>query len=592
MALRRLALVAVAVAGAALAFAGPAQAVDPPSCDATTIWARPGIAHVHELSCWGVDSVELASPPQHARLEGLVLSYEVKFRLTPDASSPEDDAFTLHLTGQGGTTDQVIHIDTVPLSRNTPPHCYPVSVAQRTSAATPTLVGFEVSCLDDEHDDFTIYGGGPGTHPDAPLFDDGHLGSTVAWHYLPTIASGQEQTTYYAVDELGARSADAPISVEVGPAVDRRPLCSQDGFFPIPSLGVLSRPGATRHVVVYCGDADRDPVVPRVAIAPSRGDLTAFDVGPLQQLAAGSGVRIDATYVPRTPFEGSDQFAVVAGGPRGDGSPLPVEVTARALPANEPATCWASPAHIGDDPEADLTASCRDDDGDPITAALVTAPAHGHAAAPVVRPDYFAPDQDLSVGYTPDPGYVGHDALTVAISDASGVTQTLELTVTTGWTTGITAPYTIGEPYAWPELSWPSGPTWQPSVGQALPVTPVEQARRALGTRAVRLVARVGDAGVYARRDVVRASAHTRALAVTCPVRCAVTSRSSVAGRGAGAVRHRVSPGRAAALSLALSSAQRARVRRAGHARVLFRLTVTRTGGKPRRATVRVALRG
>ncbi len=90
----------------------------------------------------------------------------------------------------------------------------------------------------------------------------------------------------------------------------------------------------------------------------------------------------------------------------------------------------------------------------------------------------------------------------------------------------------------------------------------------------------------------MQASERSRALAVTCPVRCDLTSSSTVAGDGAGRAKLRVKPGRAAALVLKLSAEQRRAVRRAGHARATFRLKVARKGRKARSATVRLSLRG
>ena len=52
------------------------------------------------------------------------------------------------------------------------------------------------------------------------------------WHYRTTTASGQEETTFWATDDLGARSDDTPLSVEVGPGVDRLPSCA-----PLPHPG-------------------------------------------------------------------------------------------------------------------------------------------------------------------------------------------------------------------------------------------------------------------------------------------------------------------------------------------------------------------
>jgi len=128
---------------------------------------------------------------------------------------------------------------------------------------------------------------------------------------------------------------------------------------------------------------------------------------------------------------------------------------------------------------------------------------------------------------------------------------------------------------------------WRP-----LDATPVQQARTALGTRAVRFVK------AHRRRAGVRAAQGAACLVsaqgpgADLPVRCTLTSRASVAGRTSSPLKQSVAPGRAAGLGLALSSAAGRQVVRSGGARATFRLAVSRPGHKTRRATVRVTPRG
>jgi hypothetical protein len=582
-----------------LAGAVPAAAAEPPTCWNPEVWARPDVTRTYELYCPRTVDVELVSAPTSTRFEGLVQGERVKFRLTPQADAPEHDELRLRLTGAGGSTDQLIAITNVPVTTNTAPRCDPASAAQRSDGMAPVTIAFYVVCWDDEHDDYTLYGNGPGSHPLAPLHNAGGSGgqSVPMWHYVPTIASGQEQTSYYAIDTLGARSANAPISVQLGPAVDRLPRChpnpSGSGNATMP---IFSRPGATRRFTIICEDPDGDALVPRLQTAPARGTMTAFEPQPGSPgwLGANS-VWIDATYVPATPYEGTDPFEVAASGPRGDATSA-FGIVARRPPANGGGGCGWSGASTTPATPVTLEATCDDDDGDPLTVSVVSAPAHGTVDAPVVTPVAFGNDR-VQVTYRPASGFTGSDTFSIRIDDGVGEAgaRTIAFTVTvgTGWP-GAGAPHTIGTPFAWPELQpGPTGATWLPSIGQAAPVSPTEQARRALGTRGVRLVKRIGDARVYAQRSTLTAAATARrpALAVTCPVRCTVSSTNSVAGRGAGRAKLRVSPGKARALDLDLSAAQRARVRRAGSSRAVFRMKVVRTGRRTQRAIVRLALR-
>ena len=167
------ALAAAASLGTLCAAAGPAAASDAPQCWNAEVWARPDVARTFELYCPRAERIELVTEPTASRFEGLVRGESFRFRLTPEASAPEHDTFTVRLTGLGGSREQQIAITNVPLDRNTPPRCEPVSVAQRTPGAAPVAVDFFVACRDDEHDDLTLHGSGPGTHLNAPVSVDG-----------------------------------------------------------------------------------------------------------------------------------------------------------------------------------------------------------------------------------------------------------------------------------------------------------------------------------------------------------------------------------------------------------------------------------
>jgi hypothetical protein len=584
---------AAAVIGAVLASAGPAPAAEAPRCWNPAVWARPDIARTFELYCPRAERIELVTQPTASRFEGLVRGESFKFRLTPEADAPQRDSFTIRLTGLGGSQEQDIAITNVPLSQNSPPACEPVSVAERTPGTAPVRLFFFVACDDPDHDGFEINGSGPGTHANPVTEAGGEGGSgNTGWSYLPTISSGQEQTTYHAVDELGARSADAPISVQLGPAVDRLPDCMPNaasyGFAFMP---IRTRPGATRRFAVVCKDADGDPLRARVATPPSRGDLTLLATTPASSGFWGNEQWLDATYTPRSTFEGDDPFGVVAGGLRGDGPVAAMGMVSIPPPSNYGGGCGWSPGQTTPGTPVTLELGCRDDEGDPLEIEITVAPEHGEADRPQSATTGRG-EQRVKIDYRPEEGFAGVDGLTVSIRDGNGLDMSVDVDIyVRDAQTSHVPVYTIGDPYDWPELR-PQGPTWTPSRGQAPPVSPLNQARRALGTRSVRLVKRIGDARVYAARGALPATSRRRALAVTCPVRCSVTSTSTVAGGSAGASKLRVKPGKAGALGLALTRAQRERVRRAGRARASFRLKVARTGRPARSATVRLPLRG
>jgi hypothetical protein len=578
----RIAILLAVVTGL-LAGAGPASAVSPPTCWNAAVWARPGTARTVELYCPRNEHAEVAAGPESSQLELLRSDGELlQVRLTPTATAPEHETFTLHLSGPAGPADQIVQVTNVPLSRNTPPRCEPVTIAQRTSGAAPVSIEMHVRCQDDEHDDYTLSGSGPGTHLDAPLQVAGGAGSSSDdfWHYLPTIASGEEHTAYHAVDALGARSADAPITVKLGPAVDRLPECRPNpsgGGSPLP---INARPGQARRFAIICEDADGDAIVPQLRQASARGDIVRFDVGAPMSGYWGNEVWVDVVYVPRSAFEGEDPFVVGATGPRGAGPAQPMQMVSRALPENLDAGCalW-NPTGGGDGEPVTLHAECSDKDGDPLTAAVTTPPAHGRVSAPALTVGRYGATT-IGASYVPDAGFVGADVATITVSDSNG------------WSLELDFPLRVGNGIA---TFGPMSPEnlaffmagWRPSEGALK--TPVQQARTALNTRSVRLVKRIGDARVYAPSAARKAASKGSVLALTCVSACTVTARATVAGGAARISKLRVAADRAT--GLALTHAQRGRAKRMRAAGAVFRLTVASKGAKTRRATVRVKLR-
>ena len=310
---------------------------------------------------------------------------------------------------------------------------------------------------------------------------------------------------------------------------------------------------------------------------PSRGDIVRFEAQPPSLGYWGREVWVDVVYVPRTPFEGEDPFTIGATGPCGDGPTQDVAMVARALPENFGAACWLWNPTGSTGESVTLDAECSDQDGDAIGATISTAPAHGRVTAPAISVGRFGATK-LQATYTPDPGFTGADVVSVTVDDSGGWSQELDFPLRVGNGIAVFGPMP-------PEQLAKFMANWRPAAA-----TPVEQARSVLKTRSVRFVKRIGEARVYAPRTAPKAASKRSVLALTCPTKCTVTSNVTVARRAGGSAKRLLSPG--AALGLGLTADQRKRAKRAGGARAVFRLAVAPAGGKARRATVRVTLRG
>jgi hypothetical protein len=590
-------------------------ACEPPECWYDTIHARPGLARDYRIWCHRMDSAKLAAPPKHGQLTDLRYGAggDVRWRYRPDDDAPADDFFVLAIDGPTGTLQHRVRVVVTPRDVNTPPRCDPVEVAERTTGLVPPDLHLFVACYDEEHDAMTIEGGGPGTHAEPVHKPSEPTGGNTGWSYRPVTKDGEESTTYWATDDVGARSADAPISVKVGPGVDRLPTCGPNPWFgSYERLPVFARAGAVRRFGMICEDPDGDPMAPVLTDPPERGVMTTVPGEPTVRWNGALETWVDATYVPTPGIDAADDpFGVTPKGPRGDGPEARMEIVLRDESSNGGGSCgWSGSAVTAPGVPTTVWASCSDNEGDAFTAEVVQPPRHGVVTPPVVTRGRYGFD-DITLAYQPAPGFTGWDCVEVRVVDRFGEGFTLmfdlivrepeapvgvppvevppveppEVELPTGGTgpvvlpppgargapsllttsTGPRAP-AFTAPAAAPQPAAPPVATRRPSAGQAPPVAPAEQARRALRARGVRLVRTIGDARIYAARN------GRRAVAISCPVACTVSARADRA-TAAALRRVTVTPGRAKVLS----------VPRAG-----LRISLSDARGPAGRATIRL----
>ena len=205
----------------------------------------------------------------------------------------------------GGSTTQRVTVHVTPRAQNTPPLCEPASAAMRTDGNEPATIETHLYCWDYENDTFVLNGGGPGQHLDAPFTVEGGNGGGTGvplWHYRTVTHDGEEATTFWATDDVGARSADTALTVKVGPSVDRLPECvpnptyfdATQSYFPI-----YARPGATAPL-----RADLQRRGPRRALRAARhaaGARSAQRSSSWARCSTGPGGSerwVDGVYVP------------------------------------------------------------------------------------------------------------------------------------------------------------------------------------------------------------------------------------------------------------------------------------------------------
>jgi len=157
-------------------------------------------------------------------------------------------------------------------------------------------------------------------------------------------------------------------------------------------------------ITLAATDVDEDPLVFALLTRPAHG--TVFGVPPALSYQADAG------------FLGSDSFTFSASDGQADSSAATIAITVQA--GNTPPVAEDQSLTIIQDKASALKLLASDADGNTLTYALLTQPAHGILSG-------TAP----SLTYTPASGYAGNDAFTFRVSDgkASSNTATVRLYV-------------------------------------------------------------------------------------------------------------------------------------------------------------------
>jgi hypothetical protein len=569
--------------GAAFVVPGAAFAdTPPPDCGGIDENDRPAMTRAHELTCQDTQSVAVASAPDWLAITDLRLANgTLTWRGRPSDDAPAQGELVFRLTGAGGSADKHVGVYVTPMSHNTPPNCNAMQFAQRSSGTAPVTFQFDLACFDNEGDPLTLGHSGPGRFVVTDRFGD-----TERVEYTTAATNGPESATYWATDDLGARSASAGLSFLVGPSVDHPTECvAADVPFDLndPMVTTLyARPGVVRHFGVMCWDDDGDSF-DVAADQPSHGSVSRVSyVRDLLRLDSPPGRPVyisrlyDTAYTPAGPSTEQDELVVRATRPGVPAHLSTIDIVPRSLPANEPARCAGDAEGV--EPGATITVQipCDDGDGDPLTAEVANPPSHGALGAPAVEPTPGG-GAFVAVSYGAPSDFTGSDSFDLRVGDGNGEPSLAHVDIDVR----VQPPFTLNPPAGLPRLR-PQGE--QPATGQPPAASPVQQARRALRTHSVRLVRHVGDARVFAARRVVRRGLRprpaARALAVSCDLPCRLSARVR-AGRHASYRHASVRPGRAAVLRLKRGDA--ARLARAHRAR--FALGVA-ARGRTRHATI------
>ena len=390
-----------------------------PICYEPTVRLRPDLTRTVTVQCRNATAAKLVTPPAHSDVSNVRVDYSgLRFDARPHDGAPRHDEAVFELKGHDGTIELRVKIVVVPRSENSAPICWGDSVSKRTDGSGPVHLFLHPYCHDPDGDDFVMEGGPPGVHPESPKRVA--AGDSVSnWNYTTKTFSGEETTTVWATDVLGARSADAQLKVTVGP-LDRPPECTPNGYSWAEVLAVNMRPGKVRRFGLVCTDPDADPFVSRLTDLPQRGALATVE-GPPQYGFWGVERFTDATYVPLKDDLEPDPFSYGATGVRGDGPPRRMAMVPRKLPYNSGGGCGWSPANVVSPGPGLLWAHCNDNEGDDPIVEVITQPRHGTLGPTVVTTGLYGWN-DITIPYVPELGYEGYDCVEIKVSDGHGTT--------------------------------------------------------------------------------------------------------------------------------------------------------------------------
>jgi PKD repeat protein/flagellar hook assembly protein FlgD len=360
-------------------------------------------------------SAILATGPAHGTL---ALAADGSFRYTPTADFAGDDSFT-YVASDGALTSAPVTVQVTVAPVDDPPAGAPdtftVAAGETLAVAAPGVLANDTDADGDALAADLVMG------PEHGVLD---LRADGSFDYEPDAGfTGTDGFNYAALDATG-RSPAIPVRLDVTGEGGRAPAAADDtaGLDEDTVLELDAADG----VLANDTDPDGDTLTAELVAGPTHGQLDLRPDGSF-------------TYRPDPDRAGEDSFSYRAS----DGALL-----------SAPATVTITVAPVADTPVAEddavvteedrplavaapgVLANDHDGDGDPLSASLVSGPAHGEVSLAA----------DGSFTYTPASGFSGADSFTYTAGD--GGTSSDPATVTIAVAAVNDAPEAQGEGYA------------------------------------------------------------------------------------------------------------------------------------------------
>ena len=304
---------------------------------------------------------------------------------TPDPNTNGNDSFAWSVTDGTSTASSTASITITPVDDP------PFATGSSTSTLEDTVKVINLAGTDADGQTLTFAKDSDPFHGTVSMTTGGQATYTPAANY-----HGPDSFTF-TVSDGNTTSEPATVTIAVGSVND----------VPVATAASTSTPEDTAKVVTLTGtDADpEDTLTFAKTTDPAHGTVTIT--------AAGS-----ATYSPAANYHGPDSFAFRVNDGTSNSAPVAVSITVDSV--NDTPTATAASATTNEDTATVIDLAGADIDGDTLTFAKASDPAHGTVS---VTPTGAAT-------YTPAAGYHGPDSFTFTVSDGTLTSSAATVSVT------------------------------------------------------------------------------------------------------------------------------------------------------------------
>ncbi|RBQ11287.1 tandem-95 repeat protein, partial [Pedobacter miscanthi] len=327
-------------------------------------------------------SYVVTSQPLHGKV---IVNANGTYTYTPDANYNGTDSFTVTVDdGNGGTATVTVPVTITPVND------VPVATAPAITTSEDTPVSSTITASDVDGDVLSYAVTTAPAHGALVMNPDG------TYTYTPEPNYNGDDTFTVTVSDGKGGTATVTVPVTITPVND----------VPVATAPAITTSEDTPvNGIITASDIDGDALTFAVTTAPAHGTMVINPDGTY-------------TYTPEPNYNGNDTFTVTVSDGKGGTATVTIPVT--VTPVNDAPIATAPAITTSEDTPFNGSITASDIDGDALSYAVTTAPAHGTVVI----------NADGTYIYTPEPNYNGNDTFTVTVSDGKGGTATVTIPVT------------------------------------------------------------------------------------------------------------------------------------------------------------------